>query len=308
MSMLRDKSLAPEGLLKIQWVKEHMPVLRELEKMFSGAKVFNGQNIAICLHLEAKTAYLALVLKEAGARVVITGSNPLSTQDDIAAALDGEGVEVYAWHNSSQQEYAKHLYQTACTEPQLIIDDGGDLVSLLHRKFNNYLPFVLGGAEETTTGLLRLRSMEKQGALGFPMMAVNDARCKFLFDNRYGTGQSVWDGIMRSTNLIVAGKNVVVLGYGWCGKGVAMRAKGLGGRVFVCEVDPIKALEAHMDGFQVAPLREVAARGDIFVTVTGCSQAIAGEHLQMMKDQAILANAGQLIRMLSGIWQALREG
>lgn len=292
MSMLRDRNLAPEGLLKIQWVKEHMPVLRELEKALAEAETFKNKNIAICLHLEAKTAYMALVLKKAGANVVITGSNPLSTQDDIAAALDREGVEVYAWHGSSKDEYAEHIYQTAGTRPQLVIDDGGDLVSLLHRSFKDHLPFVIGGAEETTTGLIRLRAMEKQGALKFPMMAVNDALCKFLFDNRYGTGQSVWDGIMRSTNLIVAGKNVVVLGYGWCGKGVAMRAKGLGARVFVCEVDPVKALEAHMDGFRVAPLMETAALGDIFVTVTGCSQVITGEHFQIMKDQAILANAG----------------
>ncbi len=284
--------MAPEGLLKIQWVREHMPVLRELENAFEEKKIFKDQNIAICLHLEAKTAYMALVLKKAGGRIVITGSNPLSTQDDIAAALDREGIEVYAWHNSSQEEYNEHLYQTACSRPKLIIDDGGDLVSLLHRKFKDHLPLVIGGAEETTTGLIRLRAMEKNEVLGFPMMAVNDALCKFLFDNRYGTGQSVWDGIMRSTNLIVAGKNVIVMGYGWCGKGVAMRAKGLGARVFVCEVDPIRALEAYMDGFRVAPLLEIADQGDIFVSVTGCSQVITEEHFKIMKDQVILANAG----------------
>ncbi len=292
MSMLRDKNLAPEGLLKIQWVREHMPVLRELENTLEKEKIFQDQNIAICLHLEAKTAYMALVLKKAGARVVVTGSNPLSTQDDIAAALDREGVEVYAWYNSSKEEYDEHIYKTACSKPQLIIDDGGDLVSLLHRDFKNHIPFVSGGAEETTTGLIRLRAMEKQGALGFPMMAVNDALCKFLFDNRYGTGQSAWDGIMRSTNLIIAGKRVIILGYGWCGKGVALRAKGLGAQVFVCEVDPVKALEAHMDGFQVAPLPEIADQGDIFITVTGCSRVIGEEHFKIMKDQAILANAG----------------
>jgi len=292
MSMIRDAALAPEGILKIRWVREHMPVLRELEKAFAADKIFAGRKIAISLHLEAKTAYMALVLKEAGARVIITGSNPLSTQDDVAAALVEEGVEVYAWHDASQEEYDEHLMKAAGAEPQLIIDDGGDLVSTLHKYFKSQTPRVLGGAEETTTGLIRLRAMEKKGVLEFPMMAVNDARCKYLFDNRYGTGQSVWDGIMRSTNLIVAGKNVVVLGYGWCGKGVAMRAKGLGGRVYVCEVNPIQALEAHMDGFEVAPLLEIARRGDIFVTVTGCNQVITEEHFMVMKDQAILANAG----------------
>lgn len=293
-----------------------MPVLRELEKVLGRTRFFSGQKIAICLHLEAKTAYMALVLKEAGAKVAITGSNPLSTQDDVVAALHREGVEVYAWHNSSPREYEEHLYKTAGTEPQLIIDDGGDLVSLLHRKFKNHLSFINGGAEETTTGLIRLRAMEKQGDLAFPMMAVNDARCKFLFDNRYGTGQSVWDGIMRSTNLIIAGKNVVVLGYGWCGKGVAMRAKGLGAQVFVCEVDPVKALEAHMDGFKVAPLLETASRGDIFVTVTGCNQVITREHMQVMKDQAILANAGHFdieidkaaLQELAGVPKKVRGG
>ncbi len=292
MTLVRDKRLAPQGLEKIKWVQEHMPVLRELQRSFGESKPFKGLNIAVCIHLEAKTAYMALVLKEAGANVVITGSNPLSTQDDVAAALDREGVEVYAWYNASPAEYKEHLFLTVSKEPHLIIDDGGDLVSLLHQSFQNHVPRVIGGAEETTTGLIRLRAMEKKKILGFPMIAVNDALCKYLFDNRYGTGQSVWDGIMRSTNLIVAGKNVVVAGYGWCGKGVAMRAKGLGAKVTVCEVDPVKALEAHMDGFQVRPLLEAASRGDIFITVTGCSKVLTEEHFAVMKDQAILANAG----------------
>lgn len=292
MSIIRDSSLADAGMVKINWVKEHMPVLNELAHEFSLNKPFKDINIAICLHLEAKTAYMALVLKEAGARVTITGSNPLSTQDEIAAALVKEGVEVYAWHNATPQEYDEHVYKTASSKPQLIIDDGGDLISLLHKSFPEQLPHIYGGAEETTTGLIRLRAMEKGDVLSFPVMAVNDALCKHLFDNRYGTGQSVWDGIMRATNLVIAGKNVVVIGYGWCGRGVAMRAAGLGSRVIVCEVDPIKALEAHMDGHQVMPLSKAAETGDIFVTVTGCNNAIGAEHYAKMKDRVILANAG----------------
>lgn len=292
MSQIKDKSLAPKGMEKIKWIQEHMPVLKELEKRFMESKPFKDLCIAVCIHLEAKTAFMALALKRAGAKVVVTGSNPLSTQDDIAAALVHEGIEVYAWHNASAEEYAEHLYLTAAKEPRLIIDDGGDLVTLLHKSFSNHLPRVIGGAEETTTGLIRLRAMEKNNLLGFPMIAVNDAQCKYLFDNRYGTGQSVLDGIMRSTNLIIAGKNVVVAGYGWCGKGVAMRAKGLGAKVMVCEVDPIKALEAHMDGFEVIPLIEAAPQGDIFITVTGCRKVLTKEHFTVMKDKAILANAG----------------
>ena len=292
MSIIRNGSLADAGLEKINWVKEHMPVLNELANDFSRNKPFSGLRVAICLHLEAKTAYMALVLREAGANVTITGSNPLSTQDEIAAALVKEGVEVFAWHNATLKEYEEHVYKTAARGPHLIIDDGGDLISLIHKKFPQFLAQVYGGAEETTTGLIRLRAMEKAGVLSFPVMAVNDALCKYLFDNRYGTGQSVWDGIMRATNLVVAGKNVVVLGYGWCGKGVAMRASGLGSRVIVCEVNPVKALEAHMDGHQVMPLIQAAAIGDIFITVTGCSGVITGKHFAAMKDKAILANAG----------------
>ena len=292
MSIIRNENLADAGLEKINWVKEHMPVLSKLAYDFSRIKPFSGLRVAICIHLEAKTAYMALVLKEAGAEVTITGSNPLSTQDEIAAALVKEGVDVFAWHNATMEEYEEHVYRTAAIGPHLIIDDGGDLISLLHRKFPKLLSQVYGGAEETTTGLIRLRAMEKAGVLSFPVMAVNDALCKYLFDNRYGTGQSVWDGIMRATNLVVAGKNIVVLGYGWCGKGVAMRATGLGGRVIVCEIDPVKALEAHMDGHQVMPLSKAAAIGDIFITVTGCSGVITGKHFAVMKDRAILANAG----------------
>lgn len=292
MSMIRDPGLAPEGLQKIAWAREHMPILKELEKELQENKPFEGLHIAVCIHLEAKTAYMALVFREGGAQVVVTGSNPLSTQDDVAAALVQEGLQVFALHGATAEEYEACLYRTAETKPRLLIDDGGDLVSLLHKSFTPDLPAIIGGAEETTTGLIRLRAMEKNRALRFPMIAVNDALCKHLFDNRYGTGQSAWDGIMRSTNLIVAGKNVVVSGYGWCGKGVALRAKGLGAKVIICEVDPVKALEAHMDGFRVMTLLEAAPRGDIFITVTGCNKVLRAEHFKVMKNRAILANAG----------------
>ena len=292
MSTIRDKSLAPEGKLKIDWVKEHMPVLNELARDFSETKPFAGLRVAICLHLEAKTAYMAKVIHESGAQVTITGSNPLSTQDDVAAALVEDGITVHSWYGATNEEYEDHLHKTMQSEPHLIIDDGGDLVAMLHTHYPHLIDHVRGGAEETTTGLIRLRAMAADGALKIPMIAVNDAFCKYLFDNRYGTGQSVWDGIMRATNLVVAGKTVVVAGYGWCGKGVAMRASGLGARVVVCEVDPIKAVEAVMDGHAVMPMVDAAAVGDIFVTVTGCRDAITKEHFQNMKSGAILCNAG----------------
>lgn len=292
MSTIRDISLAGTGHLKIDWVKKHMPVLRGLAEEYSETKPFAGLTIAICLHLEAKTAYMAEVFRQSGANVTITGSNPLSTQDDVAAALVERGVTVHAWHGSTGEEYNAHLRQTLASEPDLVIDDGGDLVAMLHKEFPHLVKKVRGGAEETTTGLQRLRAMAAGGELGFPMMAVNDAHCKYLFDNRYGTGQSVWDGIMRATNLVVAGKTVVVAGYGWCGKGVAMRAKGLGARVVVCEVNPVRALEAVMDGNAVMTLDEAAALGDIFVTVTGCRDVLRREHFVKMKDGAILCNAG----------------
>jgi adenosylhomocysteinase len=292
VSTIRDLSLAPGGRLKIDWVKEHMPVLRRLAAEFKAEKPFAGLRVAICLHLEAKTAYMAEVIKESGAEVTITGSNPLSTQDDVSAALAAAGVTVHAWHAATDKEYVEHLRLAAESAPHLIIDDGGDLVTLLHTDYPHLLDGARGGAEETTTGLIRLRAMAADGALRIPMLAVNDAYCKYLFDNRYGTGQSVWDGIMRATNLVVAGKEAVVVGYGWCGKGVAARAAGLGARVTVCEVNPVKALEAVMDGCKVLPLMEAAACGDIFITVTGCRDALSGEHFRLMKDGAILCNAG----------------
>lgn len=291
-SIIADIGLAPEGHLKIDWARAHMPVLNRIREQFEREQPFKGLNVTISLHLEAKTAYLAKVVKAGGANVTITGSNPLSTQDDVCAALVEDGITVFAKYNPSPEEYKEHLVKALETGPDLIIDDGGDLVTILHAERPDLLAKVRGGAEETTTGILRLKAMEKEGQLKFPMVAVNDAFCKYLFDNRYGTGQSVWDGINRTTNLVVAGKTVVVCGYGWCGKGVAMRAKGLGAQVVVTEVDAIKAVEAYMDGFTVLPMREAAKAGDIFVTVTGNRDVIRGEHYDVMKDGAILSNAG----------------
>lgn len=291
-SVIRDIALAPEGHLKIDWVNAHMPVLNRIREQFEKEQPFKGLKVAISLHLEAKTAYLAKVVAAGGAEVAICGSNPLSTQDDVCAALVEDGITVFAKYNPDPAEYKEHMIKTLETEPDLIIDDGGDLVTILHSERPDLLSKVRGGAEETTTGILRLKSLEKDGKLKFPMVAVNDAFCKYLFDNRYGTGQSVWDGINRTTNLVVAGKTVVVAGYGWCGKGVALRAKGLGANVVVAEVDAIKAVEAYMDGFAVMPMVEAAKIGDFFVTVTGNRDVIRGEHYEVMKDGAILSNAG----------------
>jgi adenosylhomocysteinase len=291
-SIITDPSLAAEGKLKIDWVEAHMPVLNRIREQFEKEQPFKGLKVAISLHLEAKTAYLAKVVKAGGAEVAITGSNPLSTQDDVCAALAQEGITVFAKYNPDPKEYKDLMIKTLETKPDLIIDDGGDLVTILHAERPDLLPQVRGGAEETTTGILRLKALERDGKLQFPMVAVNDAFCKYLFDNRYGTGQSVFDGINRTTNLVVAGKTVVVNGYGWCGKGVALRAKGLGAQVVVTEVDAIKAVEAYMDGFSVMPMAEAAKVGDYFITVTGNKDIIRGEHMSMMKDGAILCNAG----------------
>ncbi|CAM4260255.1 adenosylhomocysteinase [Paenibacillus tarimensis] len=291
-SIVTDMGLAREGHLKIDWVQAHMPVLNKIREQFEKEQPFKGLRVAISLHLEAKTAYLAKVVKAGGAEVAITGSNPLSTQDDVCAALVEDGITVFAKYNPDPKEYKELMVRTLETKPDLIIDDGGDLVTILHSERTDLLAGVRGGAEETTTGILRLKAMEKEGSLKFPMVAVNDAFCKYLFDNRYGTGQSVWDGINRTTNLVVAGKTVVVVGYGWCGKGVAMRAKGLGANVIVTEIDAIKAVEAYMDGFAVMPMIEAAKQGDYFVTVTGNRDVIRGEHYEVMKDGAILSNAG----------------
>lgn len=269
-----------------------MDLLRTIEEEFVKTKPFAGIRIALSIHLEAKTAYLCKVLASGGAEMYVTGSNPLSTQDDIAAALVHDGLNVYAWHGVTAEEYEHHTRMVIEAAPNFIIDDGGDLVNLIHTEYPHLLKNVIGGCEETTTGILRLVSMAKKGELKFPMAMVNNAKCKYLFDNRYGTGQSVWNGINRATNLIVAGKNVVVAGYGWCGKGVAMRAKGLGASVIVTEIDAVKAMEAVMDGFKVMPMNEAAKIGDIFVTVTGCCDVITREAFEVMKEGAIMCNAG----------------
>ncbi len=293
VSTLRNPALAPEGHLKINWVRAHMPVLNLLEREYGQSKPFAGQRVAMSIHLEAKTAYMAMVFAAAGAEVYLTGSNPLSTQDAIAAAVAENGVTVHAWHGATASEYTEHLHRTLdAARPTLLLDDGGDLTYLLHTSLRDLAAHLVAGSEETSTGVQRLYAMEKDGVLGFPMIAVNDAHMKHLFDNRYGTGQSTLESIMRNTNLSVAGKTVVVAGYGWCGKGVAMRAKGLGARVIVCEVNAINANEALMDGYDVMPMGDAAAKGDIFITVTGCEKIIRAEHFQVMKNGAILANSG----------------
>lgn len=291
-SMIRDLSLAEEGMQRIRWVENFMPALNALREDFIRKQVFKGKTIVMSIHLEAKTAYLALTLKAAGADVIVTGSNPLSTQDPIAAGLVSQGVTVYAWHGCTDEEYMQFLNKALDHKPHIIIDDGGDLVNLLHTTRTDAKERLIGGSEETTTGIHRLKNLEKNGRLAFPMIAVNDSYCKYLFDNRYGTGQSAWDGIIRSTNLTVTGKTVVIAGYGWCGKGCAMRAKGLGAHVIVTEVDPIKAVEAVFDGFDVMPMDDAAPLGDIFLTVTGDINVVVERHFLKMKNGAICANAG----------------
>lgn len=291
-SEIRDINLASGGEQKIEWVRRNCDLLRTLEGEFEKTKPFAGKKIALSVHLEAKTAYLCKVLKAGGAEMYVTGSNPLSTQDDVAAALVKAGLEVHAWYDATDEEYNHHIREVLKIGPNIIIDDGGDLVNMMHTEFTDLIPEVIGGCEETTTGIIRLEAMNRAGKLRFPMVRVNNAQCKHFFDNRYGTGQSVWDGINRTTNLIVAGKIVVVAGYGWCGKGTAMRAKGLGARVIVTEIDPVKAIEAVMDGFDVMPMKEAAKYGDFFVTVTGCDKVIDEEDFLEMKDGAILCNAG----------------
>ena len=292
MSILKDQSLAESGRRKIRWVRDFMPALGRIEERFAREQPFAGLRIAVSVHLEAKTANLGYVLQKGGAQVRLTGSNPLSTQDDVAAGLASMGVETFGVHGASAQEYERHLIETLKVRPHLIVDDGGALVHLLGGTCAQLGENLIGGCEETTTGILRLRAREREGILPCPMMAVNDARAKHYYDNKYGTGQSVWDAIMHTTNLVVAGKTVVVAGYGWCGKGVAMRAKGMGADVVVCEVDPFKALDATMNGFRVMPMDEAARCGDVFVTVTGCKDVITPRHFAVMKHNALLTNAG----------------
>ena len=295
MSIVKDMALAESGRRKIQWVRDFMPALAQIEARFEKEQPFRGLRVAVSVHLEAKTANLGYVLSKGGAQVSLTGSNPLSTQDDVASGLASLGVETFGIHGASAEEYEAHLIETLKCRPHIVIDDGGDLIDLLGGKCKAYAGDLIGGCEETTTGILRLKAREKDGILPCPMVAVNDAKAKHYYDNKYGTGQSVWDGIMHTTNLVVAGKTVVVAGYGWCGKGVAMRAAGMGANVIVTEVDPFKALDATMNGFRVMTMDQAAPLGDVFVTVTGCKDVIVGRHFQAMKHNALLANAGHFV-------------
>jgi adenosylhomocysteinase len=291
-SIIKDINLAPEGRQKLEWAARHMPVMNRLRQDFTKDIPLQGKTVVCCLHLEAKTGCLLLALQEAGARVVACGSNPLSTQDDVVAALAEAGITVFATYGESPEDYQRYLHLALDERPDAVIDDGADVFHTIHRQRPELAAAIIGGCEETTTGVVRLKALDQEGGLLFPIVAVNDAYMKYLFDNRYGTGQSVWDGVNRTTNLIVAGKTVGVAGYGGCGKGVSLRAKALGASVIVTEIDPIKANEALMDGHEVLPMQEAAAQGDIFITVTGNIDVIRAEHMQVMKDGAILANAG----------------
>lgn len=291
-NMIRDMELASAGEDKIEWARRNMPLLHDINERFSEDLPFAGKRIALSIHLEAKTACLCRALAAGGAEMYVTGSNPLSTQDDVAAALADSGMHVFAIYGADEREYTEGIRRVISCKPDIVIDDGGDIVQMLLNSDPSLSENVIGGCEETTTGILRLRALDRAGRLPFPMIAVNDADCKHLFDNRYGTGQSVFDGLNRTTNLIVAGKYVVVAGYGWCGKGVAMRARGLGAKVIVTEVDAVRAIEAVMDGFQVMPMLEAAAIGDVFISVTGNCNVIGEEAFASMKDGAVLCNAG----------------
>ncbi len=289
---VRDLSLAPEGRRKTEWAAQEMPVLKLIKERFAREKPLQGIRISGCLHITSETANLALTLKAGGADLVLCASNPLSTQDEVAAYLVEEGIPVFAIRGEDRETYYRHIHAALDHRPQITIDDGADLVSTLHRERTELLEGVIGGTEETTTGVIRLRAMARDGALRYPIIAVNDALTKYLFDNRYGTGQSTIDGILRATNVLLAGKTFVVAGYGWCSRGIAMRARGMGAKVIVTEVNPLRALEAIMDGYWVMPMREAAKIGDIFVTSTGDINVIDREHFLLMKDGAILANSG----------------
>jgi len=289
---VKDLSLAPQGRAQIEWARRHMPVLRKIEEDFSKSKPLYGVRIAAVLHVTKETAVLVETLKNGGAEVWLAASNPLSTQDDVAAALAEEGIHVFAWRGETEKEYFWAIDEVASAEPHIVIDDGGDLHVHLHTAKAEVASKVWGGTEETTTGVIRLKSMERENVLKYPVIAVNNALTKYLFDNRYGTGQSTIDGILRATNILLAGKIAVVAGYGWVGRGIAMRLRGMGARVIVTEVDPVKALEAVMDGFDVMPMAKAAEIGDIFITATGDIDVIRPEHFEKMKDGAILANAG----------------
>ena len=289
---IKDPKLAEAGKLRIEWASREMPVVKQIGDRFAAEKPLQGIRISACLHITSETANLALALKEGGANLLLCASNPLSTQDDVAAALVEYGIPTNAIKGEDDKTYYKHIDTALDHRPQLTVDDGADLVTIMHTQRVDLITNVIGGTEETTTGVVRLRSLEKAGKLKYPIIAVNDAQTKYLFDNRYGTGQSSIDGITRATNILWAGKKVVVCGYGWCGRGVATRARGLGAHIIVTEVQPVRALEAVMDGYQVMPLIDAAKLGDIFITVTGDKHVIDKNHLEVMKDGAILANSG----------------
>jgi adenosylhomocysteinase len=314
---IKDINLAPQGLKRIRWAENEMPVLRLIRERFEKEKPLAGHRLSACLHITTETANLARTLKAGGADLVLCASNPLSTQDDVAAALVKEfAIPVFAIKGEDNETYYKHIHAAIAHQPQVTMDDGADLVSTIHAQYTDLVPHVLGSMEETTTGVIRLRAMERDGALKFPVISVNDAMTKYLFDNRYGTGQSTIDGVLRATGVLLAGKNFVVAGYGWCGKGVAMRARGMAAQVIVTEVDPIRAIEAVLDGYRVMPMAEAARIGDIFVTLTGDTHVIRKEHFEKMKDGAIIANSGhfnveinldELAKMAKVINKGVRE-
>ena len=289
---VKNPELASKGELLIEWASMHMSVLNKIKERFEKEKPLEGLTIGACLHVTKETAVLVTTLQAGGAKVALCGSNPLSTQDEVAAALAKRGIHVYAWRGETTDEYYWCIDQVIAYKPKITMDDGADLVSTIHAEKPEFLPEIKGGTEETTTGVQRLRAMEKTGDLKYPIIAVNDAYTKFLFDNRYGTGQSTIDGILRATNILLAGKNFVVCGYGWCGRGLALRARGMGANVIITEVNPLRALEAVMDGFRVMPLTQASEIGDIFVTTTGNINVIRKEHMLKMKNGAILANSG----------------
>jgi len=290
--ILKNINLADAGKLRIEWARRHMPVLEKIKEQFEKERPLEDVNVVACLHVTVETANLIHTLKAGGANIALTASNPLSTQDDVAAALASEGIKVFAIKGENETQYYECLEESLKIKPNVTLDDGADTIALVHSKHKELLKDIIGGCEETTTGVIRLRAMAAQSALKYPVIAVNDAETKMMFDNRYGTGQSTIHGIINATNILFAGRIIVVLGYGWCGRGVASRARGLGGNVIVVEVDPRKALEAVMDGYRVMPIKEAAKEGDLFITVTGDISAIGKEHLQLMKDQAILCNSG----------------
>ena len=289
---VKDESLAEKGFLQIEWASKHMPVLNQIKKRFSQEKPLKGVTLGACLHVTKETAVLVNAFLAGGANVALCGSNPLSTQDEVAAAIAQLGVHVFAWRGQTTEEYYWCIERVVDRKPLITLDDGADLVTTIHSKRTDVLPNVKGGTEETTTGVLRLKAMEKSGTLKYAIIAVNDAYTKYLFDNRYGTGQSTIDGVLRATNILLAGKNVVVCGYGWCGRGIAQRARGMGANVIVTEANPLRALEAVMDGFRVMPISEAAEVGEVFVTATGNINVICKEHMRKMRDGAILANSG----------------